>query len=50
LDRIGEGRVEIVDDLGEAIGRLLVASIVNEEDLDIPALHRKSFHLRRLVT
>ena len=25
LDRIGEGRVEIVDDLGEAVGWLLVA-------------------------
>ena len=49
LDRIGEGRMKVVNHFGEAIRRLLIASIIEEEDLDVPTLHWEAFHLRRLI-
>lgn len=41
--------MEVIDNLCEAVGRLLIAGIIDKKDLDIPPLHGESLHLRRLV-
>lgn len=50
LDRIREGRVKVVGNLGEAIGRALLAIRVKQVKLDTPFLHRKLRHGRILGT
>lgn len=45
-----ESRMQVVDDLGEDIGRLLVASLVKDEEADAPFSHGKLRNRRRLVT
>jgi hypothetical protein len=50
LNGVRKGRVEVVDDLGEACRGLLVASFIQHEDLDIPGLHGVALHFRWLVT
>jgi hypothetical protein len=42
--------MQIVCDLLETGGWVLVAGLVEEIDLDVPFLHREPFHLRWLVT
>ena len=39
----------MVDDLGEDIGRLLVASLIEDEETDAPFSHGELRHRRRLV-
>jgi len=40
--------MEVVDNLGEALGRLLLARLVQDVDLDGPFFHREALDLRRL--
>lgn len=49
LHRVLERRVKIVDDLGEAASRTLVAILIQNVHLDGPLLHRKALHLRGLI-
>jgi hypothetical protein len=49
LLRVLERGVEVVDNLGEALGRVLGALLVENVNLDSPLLHREAFHLSRLV-
>lgn len=49
LDGVRKGWVQVVDDLGEDIGRALSAVLVNQEDLQAPFSHREAFD-GRLVT
>lgn len=49
LDGLLEGGVEVVDDLVEAVGGVLVALVVDHEDLGGPFPHGELYHGRRLV-
>lgn len=49
LDGLLERGVEVVDDLVEAVGGVLVALVVHHEDLGGPFPHGELDHGRRLV-
>lgn len=48
LVRVGERRVKVVSDLGEAVRRVLTALLVKKEDANAPFLHGE-FGYRRLL-
>jgi hypothetical protein len=45
-----ERRVKVIGNLREAVGRLLLAVLVEDIELDSPLLHRESLDQSRLVT
>lgn len=49
LDGVGEGGVQVEDHLLEAVGLVLLTSLVEEVDLDVPLAEREALRSGRLV-
>lgn len=50
LNGVIEGRMKVVDNFVEALGRVLVAGIIDHEQLDAPFPHGKLCNGGRLIT